>query len=339
LIFFCAAKLFATRNHVSLWIASRRALLLAEPTCFKSGTMALSGQLLVFFTFSPVCGLNWATAELIVFAFFVFLFVRHKKVYSIRLSLMYSGNLVVDVVIKKPFMLNSADALLVTDVQNDFLPGGALPVAGGDEIIPVLNEYMRLFRVAKASVLASRDWHPKKHMSFTAQGGPWPPHCVQKTKGARFSTRLKLPKGITVISKATDPEHESYSVFDRTNFEETLQKLGVNRLFIGGLATDYCIVNTVLDARKLRYPTVVLMDAVRGINVKPHDVENAVAAMLKAGAQQTTTADFPDDAETLPLEVERPDALEKKPALLAAEKKKARLRAKGSGRVKTERKR
>jgi nicotinamidase/pyrazinamidase len=239
---------------------------------------------------------------------------------------------------KKTFTLESSDAFLVTDIQNDFLPGGALPVSGGDEVIPILNEYVRLFRAAKAFVFASRDWHPKNHMSFKAQGGPWPPHCVQKTKGARFSSSLKLPKGTAVISKATDPKHESYSVFDKTEFDAELQKRGVKRLFVGGLATDYCIVNTVLDARKLGYPTVVLMDAVRGINVKPHDVEKAIEMMAKAGAQQATTADFPDDSETLPLDEEQPDALGRKPVFLAAEKKKARMRAKGSSRLKTERK-
>jgi nicotinamidase/pyrazinamidase len=242
--------------------------------------------------------------------------------------------------LNKTYNVTSSDALLITDIQKDFLPGGALPVPSGDEIIPVLNEYAKLFENAKAHVFASRDWHPSNHCSFKQQGGPWPPHCVQNTKGAKFSADLKLPKGTVVISKATDPEHESYSVFDRTNFQDELRKRGVGQLFVGGLATDYCVLNTVLDALSLGFKAVVLMDATLGINVNPGDVDRAVEKMLKIGAEQATTADFPDVVDVLPVGEDEADAMEEKPSGRAAVKKKARMRPRGSSkRIPTERKR
>jgi len=150
---------------------------------------------------------------------------------------------------------------------------------------------------------------------------------------------LKLSSIIAVISKATNPEHEAYSVFDGTNFAHELKMCETKRLFVGGLATDYCVVNTVLDARKLGFATVVLTDATLGINAEPGDVDRAFATMLQAGAEQATNDDFPDDADTLPLEETTPDALEEKPSERAAVKKKARMRPRGSSkRVRTERK-
>lgn len=232
----------------------------------------------------------------------------------------------------KTYKLNSSDALLVTDAQNDFLPGGALPVPQGDQVIPVLNEYITKFQKEGAHVLASRDWHPQNHMSFKAQGGPWPPHCIQDTVGAKFHRDLKLPLNVTVISKAVHADREAYSAFDGTSLADELRKLGVKRFFIGGLATDYCIVNTVLDARKQGFETVVLMDAVRGIDVNPGDIDKAVKAMLEAGAEQAAVENFPEPEETLPLEQDAVDALEEKPSARAAVKKKARLRPKDARR-------
>jgi nicotinamidase/pyrazinamidase len=197
--------------------------------------------------------------------------------------------------LKTPYLLTKSDALLVTDIQNDFLPGGALPVVNGDQIIPVINEYIRRFEAAKANILASRDWHLPNHMSFKAQGGPWPPHCVQNTKGAEFSPNLKLPENTVIISKATDPKHEAYSAFDGTSLAKELEMRGVKRLFISGLATDYCVFYTVLDARQLDFEAVVLMDATLGINVKPGDVDRAIKTMLEHGAQQATTENFASD--------------------------------------------
>lgn len=239
---------------------------------------------------------------------------------------------------KKNYDLTSSDALLITDIQIDFLPGGSLPVANSNEIIPVLNEYARHFKEAKAPVFVSRDWHARDHISFKAQGGPWPPHCVQNTRGADFSPSLKLPEGSRIVSKATDPKREAYSVFEGTNFAKELQTQGIKRLFIGGLATDYCVLETAIDAGKLGYEIVVLMDATLGINSKPGDVERALETMIKNGAQQATTADFPEAVDNLSTEEEEPDALEEKPAARAIVKKKARMRPRGaSKRVRTER--
>jgi len=241
--------------------------------------------------------------------------------------------------LNKTYNITSSDSLLITDVQKDFLPGGALPVPNGNEIIPVLNVFAKLFEDAKAHVFASRDWHPPNHCSFKQQGGPWPPHCVQNTKGAKFSVDLKLPGGTVVISKATDPERESYSVFDGTNFDNELRMRGVRRLFVGGLATDYCVVNTVIDALRLGFKVVVLMDATLGINVNPGDADRAVEKMLKLGAEEATTADFPDAVDTLPLGEAEADAMAEKPSARATVKKKARMRPRGSAkRIPTERK-
>jgi nicotinamidase/pyrazinamidase len=240
--------------------------------------------------------------------------------------------------LKNTCVIGQSDALLITDIQIDFLPGGALPVAGGHEIIPVLNDYIQRFE-GRGHILASRDWHPANHISFKAQGGQWPPHCIQNTRGAEFNPKLKLPPRTMVISKATDPNHEAYSAFDGTNLLKDLSKLGIKRLFIGGLATDYCVLNTVLDAQNFGFETLVLMDATRGIDVKPGDVNRAIEQMVKGGAEQVTVADFPDVADDLPIEEETPDALEEKPSMLNANKKKARMRSKGANkRVKTERK-
>ena len=240
---------------------------------------------------------------------------------------------------EKTFVVAKSDALLITDIQNDFLPGGALPVLGGDEIIPVLNVYAKRFEEVGAVIFASKDWHPPNHCSFKQQGGLWPSHCVQDSKGARFSPLLKLPENTTVVFKATDPMRESYSVFDGTIFESELKERDVKRVFIGGLATDYCVLNTTLDARKLGYETVVLIDAVRGINLELGDVDRAIEKMLKAGAEQATTSNFPDAVDTLPVGEAETDLLAEKPTERAAVKKKARMRPRGAvKRIPTERK-
>jgi nicotinamidase/pyrazinamidase len=240
--------------------------------------------------------------------------------------------------LKTKYNIIKSDALLITDIQKDFLPGGALPIVGGDEIIPVLNAYVKRFANAQARIFASRDWHPANHVSFRNQGGPWPPHCVQDTDGAKFSPDLKLSSIIGVVSKATNPDHESYSVFDGTSFDHELKMCEVKRLFVGGLATDYCVVNTVIDARKLGYETVVLTDATLGINAEPGDVDRAFATMINAGAEQATNEDFPDAVDTLPIEETLIDSIAERPSERAVEKKKARMRSRGPARqVRTER--
>ncbi len=184
-------------------------------------------------------------------------------------------------------------ALLIVDVQNDFCPGGALGVRAGDEIVPVLNRYAERFHDAELPVIASRDWHPARTTHFKAWGGPWPPHCVAGTPGAAFHPDLRLPEHTIVVSKGTDPEAHGYSAFDaRTPGGEgvaaLLDGLGVRTIYMGGLATDYCVLNTVLDARRHGLDAVILLDAVRGIDVEKGDVARALDRMLRAGARTAT---------------------------------------------------
>ena len=184
------------------------------------------------------------------------------------------------------------DALLVVDVQNDFLPGGNLAVPRGDEVVPVLNRCIALFSGKKLPTYASRDWHPANHCSFRAQGGPWPPHCMADTHGAEFAANLELPADAVIISKADTPEKDAYSAFGGTDLGLCLKAVGVRRLFVGGLATDYCVLNTVKDALALGYAVVLLTDAVRAVEVTPGDGERALAEMLRLGAQFALSADL-----------------------------------------------
>jgi nicotinamidase/pyrazinamidase len=177
------------------------------------------------------------------------------------------------------------DALVIVDVQNDFLPGGSLAVPDGDEVISVINTWIRRFRAAGLPVFATRDWHPADHCSFQEQGGPWPPHCVAGTKGAAFSSELTLPPAVGIVSKAMNPEMDAYSDFEDTGFSDQLRELGVRRLFVGGLATDYCVRATVLDALEEGFHVVLLIDAVRAVDVRPGDGDRAWAEMLAAGAR------------------------------------------------------
>lgn len=180
--------------------------------------------------------------------------------------------------------LATGDALIVTDIQYDFLPGGSLAVLHSDEVIPVLNRYIALFRAKGLPIFATRDWHPANHCSFHAQGGPWPPHCVAGTPGAAFSDKLDLPEKVLIISKATHPEREAYSSFEGTELNQLLQEHGIRRLFVGGLTTDYCILNTVKDALRSNYAAFFLEDAIRAVDVTPGDGDRAVEEMLRVGA-------------------------------------------------------
>jgi nicotinamidase/pyrazinamidase len=180
------------------------------------------------------------------------------------------------------------DVLLVTDIQNDFLPGGRLAVAGGDEVVPVLNRYIGEFVARGLPVYATRDWHPAGHCSFHEQGGPWPVHCVQGTPGAEFAATLQLPPDTTVISKATQQDQEAYSSFEGTDLDSRLRAAGIRRVFIGGLTTDYCVLNSVKDARRLGYEVFVLADAIRAVDVEPGDGQRAEEEMADAGARRIT---------------------------------------------------
>ena len=177
------------------------------------------------------------------------------------------------------------DMLLVTDIQNDFLPGGSLAVSGGEELVPILNRYIEAFASQGLPVYATRDWHPQQHCSFRPQGGPWPIHCVAGSQGAEFAAALTLPPDATVISKATSRDQEAYSSFHGTDLDRRLRKAGIQRIFIGGLATDYCIISTVRDARQLGYDVFVLADAIRAVDVQPGDGARAEAEMEGLGAR------------------------------------------------------
>lgn len=190
------------------------------------------------------------------------------------------------------FKVNEKDALIIVDVQRDFCPGGALPVPEGNKVVPVLNKYIKTFRRAGAEICATRDWHPPNHSSFKAYGGIWPPHCIRGSEGAQFYPSLILPEGVKLISKATDPSEEAYSGFEGTKLEEALGKKGVKRVFVGGLATDYCVKSTVLDALHLGFKTILLVDAIRGVNLKPGDSERAIEEMIKKGAKKATLLDI-----------------------------------------------
>jgi nicotinamidase/pyrazinamidase len=181
--------------------------------------------------------------------------------------------------------LHSGDALIVVDVQNDFLPGGALAVPRGDGVVPVLNQYVARFGAQRLPIFATRDWHPANHCSFGAQGGPWPPHCVADTAGAGFARELQLPRETVVISKATTADRDAYSGFAGTDLAQRLRALNVTRVFVGGLATDYCVLNTVLDALKNGFETVLLTDAIRAVNVRSDDGVKAEETMQRAGAK------------------------------------------------------
>jgi nicotinamidase/pyrazinamidase len=180
------------------------------------------------------------------------------------------------------------DALLIVDVQNDFLPGGSLAVPQGDRVVPVLNRYIRAFTGAGRPVYATRDWHPEGHCSFAPQGGPWPPHCLAGTTGAAFAPGLDLPRGVVVISKADTVDQDAYSGFEGTDLANRLRADGVRRLFIGGLATDYCVLNTVRDALKAGFGVALLTDAIRAVDVKAGDGARAEAEMAAQGAVPVT---------------------------------------------------
>ena len=177
------------------------------------------------------------------------------------------------------------DALILIDVQTDFLPDGNLGVPHGDEVVPVLNRYAEVFQANKLPVFATRDWHPPNHCSFAAQGGPWPPHCVANTPGAAFAPNLRLPPESVVVSKAERVEQDAYSGFEGTDLDTRLKRVGVRRVFVGGLATDYCVLNTVRDARKLGYEVLLLTDGSRAVNVKPDDGRKAEEEMRRLGAE------------------------------------------------------
>jgi nicotinamidase/pyrazinamidase len=193
--------------------------------------------------------------------------------------------------------MRQAKALLIVDAQNDFCPGGALAVPDGDAVIPVINKYVAAVSKKKIPIFASRDWHPKETKHFKEYGGLWPAHCVQNTPGAAFHPDLKLTDETIILSKGMDAEKDSYSAFQAIDdngqeFLNVLKNLGINELFVCGLATDYCVKSSALDALKNGFHVHLLVDAIKGVNLKPQDSEKAIEEMISNGALQFTFSDL-----------------------------------------------
>jgi len=196
---------------------------------------------------------------------------------------------------KKEIELKDNDALLLVDVQKDFLPGGALAVPNADKVLPILNAYIKIFSNKGLDIYLTRDWHPKDHCSFKEYGGLWPKHCVQESEGAKFAEELIIPDNVIIISKATDKDKDAYSGFDNTELDSLLKSRNIERLFVGGLATDYCVKATVLDALSLGYKVFLLLDAIKAVNVNPNDEEAALLEMKEKGATFIDISSLSDD--------------------------------------------
>jgi nicotinamidase/pyrazinamidase len=176
-------------------------------------------------------------------------------------------------------------ALIVVDVQNDFCPGGSLAVAHGDEVLAPLNKLLKEFLDRGEPVFKTRDWHPAKTKHFAHYGGTWPVHCVQNTPGAEFHADLSDDPRVTIISKGIDETADGYSGFDGTDLAQILREQEVTEVWVGGLATDYCVKHTVLDALRQGFTVKAVADAMRAVNVNPNDGEQAIAEMRNAGAE------------------------------------------------------
>lgn len=189
--------------------------------------------------------------------------------------------------------MNDRNALIIVDLQNDFLPGGALAVPNGQKIIPVLNEYISLFKNRHLPIIATRDWHPRITKHFKQYGGLWPPHCIQNTWGAQFHPDLHLSSDTIIISAGTTEDQEGYSGFEGADHSgkpliNVLEDMQISHLFIGGLATDYCVKATVIQAVKFGFKVNLLTDAIMGINIQPSDSQKAIDEMVSMGADLST---------------------------------------------------
>ena len=181
-------------------------------------------------------------------------------------------------------------ALVVVDVQNDFCPGGSLGIADGDRVVIAINRYVEQFTAVGAPIFATRDWHPPQTRHFKIYGGVWPVHCVQNTQGAEFHCALRLGPTATVLSKGAMADADSYSGFDAldehgNDLAALLRARGVEHIFVGGLATDYCVRQTVLDGLQQGFDVTVLLDAIRGVDLVPGDSTRALEEMSLAGAR------------------------------------------------------
>lgn len=190
--------------------------------------------------------------------------------------------------------LEPDDALLLVDVQEDFCPGGALPVEEGDRIVPVINQWISKFSEQGLTVFASRDWHPEHHLSFEQEGGPWPRHCIQDTPGAGFHNDLQLPKSTTVITKGVRFDQDQNSAFDQTGLEVQLRRKGIRRLIIAGLALDVCVLATAMDARKHGFDAVLIADATRPVD--DNNGRKALTRMREEGVKILESRQSPPPA-------------------------------------------
>jgi len=186
--------------------------------------------------------------------------------------------------------MKNKKALLIVDVQNDFCPGGALGIPEGDKIIPNINKYIKIFSQKKLPIFVTRDWHPVNTGHFKDFGGVWPVHCIQRTLGAAFHPKLKLPGDAVMLYKGMDPAKDSYSSFQAEDsrgerFSRLLNRLKIKELWIAGLATDYCVKFSTRDAFKHGFKVKILIDAIKGVDLKPGDSERAIKEMLKRGAK------------------------------------------------------
>jgi nicotinamidase/pyrazinamidase len=188
-----------------------------------------------------------------------------------------------DSTMSKKVTIQPEDALLIVDVQNDFCPGGALPLDEGDEVVPVINQWIKRARKCGISVVASRDWHPGEHISFKDQGGLWPAHCVQDTEGARFHSKLQLPEDAIIVTKGVRFDQDQYSAFDQTGLGGFLKKMGIKRLLVTGLALDICVRASVLDARRADFEVVLITDATRAEDAGK--IPETIEEMQLAGAE------------------------------------------------------
>jgi len=178
--------------------------------------------------------------------------------------------------------------LVLVDLQNDFSAGGVLPVKEAETAIEILNQYIPYFQGIGAPIFAVRDWHPKNHVSFKERGGPWPPHCLQGTKGADLNPNLKLPYGATVIAKGFLVEQDSDSAFQGTDLEIRLRQKMIKRVLLGGLGIGDCLKKTAVYSLKAGFETFILTDGIRCLEVKRGDSQKSVQEIVKTGAQKLT---------------------------------------------------
>jgi nicotinamidase/pyrazinamidase len=179
--------------------------------------------------------------------------------------------------------LQPGDALIIVDVQKDFCPGGLLPITKGDEVVPVFNHWITASMDTGIPIYASRDWHPVRHISFSEKGGPWPPHCIQDSDGAKFHPDLRLPDSVIKVTKGVRFDQDQNSAFDQTGLAFQLHKDKIKRLWIGGLAEDVCVLATVLDARKEGFDVFLIKEATRP--VKAEGGKDALEKMKNAGVK------------------------------------------------------